>query len=112
MNQIFLWSAVILCALYGALTAFAGLGQVRAKRIQAWAAWGMILFGLMVVTSAVLILFNTDSALLVLLIGLVGIHAIAINNGYKMFGKINLSHHLARLVVSVILLGLAYLGMK
>ena len=112
MNQIFLWSAVILCSLYGALTVFAGLGQVRTKKIQAWAAWGMILFGLMVVTSAVLILLNSDSALWVLLIGLVSIHAIAINNGYKMFGKINQSHHLARLVVSVILLGLTYLGMK
>ncbi|RJP49343.1 MAG: hypothetical protein C4583_12750 [Anaerolineaceae bacterium] len=112
MNQIFLWIAVILCALYGALTAFAGLGQVRAKKIQAWAAWGMVFCGLMVITSAVLILFNIDFALWVLLIGLVGIHAIAINNGYRMFGRINPSHHLARLVVSIILLGLTYLGMK
>ena len=112
MNQIFLWIAVILCALYGALTAFAGLGQIRAKKIQAWAAWGMVFCGLMVITSAVLILLDSSFALWVLLIGLVGIHAIAINNGYRMFGRINPSHHLARLVVSIILLGLTYLGLK
>jgi hypothetical protein len=112
VNRIFLWIAVILCTMYGTLTAFAGLGQVRAKKIQAWAAWGMVLFGLMVVTSVALILLGSGSALWALLIGLVGIHAIAINNGYRLFGRINPSHHLVRLVISLILLGLMYLGMK
>jgi hypothetical protein len=112
MNQLFLWIAVFLCLVYGALTAFAGLGQVRAQKIQAWATWGMVLFGLMVITSAVLILLDSGFAFWVLLIGLVGIHAITINNGYKLFGKVNLSHHVVRLIVSLLLLGLAYLGMK
>ena len=112
MNQVFLWIAVILCILYGALTAFAAVGQLRAKQIQTWSAWGMILCGLLVIGSAMLLLFNFVFAFWELLLALVLIHLFAINNGYKLYGKINPSHHVARLLVSVILLGLTYLGIK
>ena len=112
MDHLFLWSAVILCTIYGALTAFTAYKQVGAGKIQAWAAWGMVWFGLMLVLSAVLIWSGSASAFWVLLIGLVGIHVIAINNGLRMFGRINLSHHVVRLVISLVLLGLAYLGMN
>ena len=112
MNQVFLWIAVILSVVYGALTAFAGIGQTRMNKIQRWAAWEMVLFGLIVMTSAAFTLLRSRMALWVLLIGLVGIHAIAINNGYKMFGKVNPSHHLARLVVSLVLFGLTWLALK
>lgn len=112
MDRILLWIATVLTTLYGVLTALAGLGQIRAKKIQAAAAWGLVLSGLVVVTAAVLSLLRSGAALTVLSIGLVGIHALAINNGYKMFGKINPSHHLARLVLSITLLILTYLGMK
>ena len=112
MNQVLMWIGAILSFVYGAMTAFAGIGQTRMNKIQRWAAWGMVLFGLMVITSAALALLRSGAALWVLLIGLVGIHAIATNNGYKMFGKVNPSHHLARLLVSLVLLGLTVLGMK
>jgi hypothetical protein len=72
----------------------------------------MGLFGLMLVISAVLIWSGSAFAFWVLLVGLVGIHAIAINNGLKMFGRINPSHHVVRLVISLVLLGLTYLGMN
>ncbi len=111
MTEIVPWIAAILCAAYGALTAFAGAGQLKTKKIQTWAAWGMILFGLIVVTSAVLILLKLGCALWVLLVGLLGIHAVAINNGYKMFGKINPVHHVARLFVSLFLIMLTIVGM-
>jgi hypothetical protein len=112
MNQILLWIAVILSVVYGALTAFAGFGQIRMNKIQHWAAWGMVLFGLMVITSAALILLRSSAALWVLAIGLVGIHAITINNGFKMYGRINPSHHLVRLAVSLVLVGLTWLAWK
>ncbi len=112
MNQILLWIAVILSVVYGALTAFAGFGQTRANKIQPWAAWGLTLLGLMVITSAVLTLLRSGAALWVLAIGLVGIHAITINNGFKMYGRINPSHHLARLAVSLVLVGLTWQALK
>jgi hypothetical protein len=111
MNEIILWIAAMLCVAYGVLTAFAGTGQLKAKKIQTWAAWGMILFGLVVVTSAALILLKSGYTLWVLLVGLLGIHAVAINNGFKMFGKINPVHHVARLFVSLILVMLTIVGM-
>ena len=112
MNQVLLWVAVIFSVIYGALVAFAGIGQTRAKKIQSWAAWVMIVCGLVVIAAGVLTLLHSTSALWLLGLGLVGIHAITINNGYKMFGKINPSHHIARLVVSIVLFILTYLGLK
>ncbi|MEW6241085.1 MAG: hypothetical protein AB1564_09800 [Chloroflexota bacterium] len=112
MTEIISWIAAILCTAYGALTAFAGIGQLKVRSIQTWAAWGMVLFGLVVFASAVLILLGSEYALWILLVGLIGIHVIAINNGYKMFGKINPVHHAARLFVSLFLIILTIVSMK
>jgi len=112
MDQIFLWLGGLLSMVYGALTAFAGYGQTKAGRIQTWAAWLFALCGLVVVAVGVMALFRASSAIWLLVIGLLGIHTLAINNGLKMFGKINLSHHLARLVISIALITLTYLGLK
>jgi hypothetical protein len=106
------WSAAVLCIAYGMMNAFAGLSQLRIKKIQAWAALGMMLFGVIVVAAGILILLRTMTSLWVLLAGLVGIHLLAINNGLKMFRRINPGHHLIRLVVSLVLLALAYLSFK
>lgn len=98
--------------MFGVLTAFAGLDQTRSGKIQAWAAWSLMFFGLFVTTAGALTLLHQRLALGILVIGLLGIHALTINNGLKMFGKISPSHHLARLVVSAILIALAYFGLK
>ena len=112
MNQVFLWIAGILSAVYGVLTAFAGLGQTRTQRIQAWAAWSLMFFGFLVTAAGALIVLRQSFSLGMLVIGLLGIHALTISNGFKMFGKINLSHHLARLVISAVLIALTYLGLQ
>jgi hypothetical protein len=106
------WIAMILSLVYGLLTAFAGLSQFRHKNIQAWAAWGLLVFGLLVATGGLLLLLSPGLSLPVMVVGLVGIHLLAINNGLKIFGKINPSHHLFRLLVSLTLLGLALLGLR
>ena len=112
MNQILSWMVSILALVYGILTMAAGLGQIRAGKIQAWAAYGMAAFGLAVAAGALLSLLGSPLALWVLGLGLLGIHVLAINNGLHMFGKINASHHLARLALSVLLMVLAYLGSR
>lgn len=112
MEQIAAWSAAVLSVIYGALTAWAGLAQVRLKKIQAWAAWSHAGFGLVTAAGGILTLLRSPYALWVLAIGLAGIHLLAINNGLKMFGRINPSHHLVRLLISLVLLGLAYISLR
>ena len=112
MNQFLLWAAGLLSMVYGILTALAGFGHTRMNKIQTWAAWGMVLCGLLVVAAGVLTLRHSASALWVLAAGLTGIHILAINNGQRMFGRINPSHHIVRLAVSIALLLLAYSGLK
>jgi hypothetical protein len=112
MNQVFLWTAAILSAIYGLLTAFAGLSMLRIGKVQVWAAWGFFLCGMLLVAAGILALLHSSLALWILVIGLLGIHVLAINNGYKLFGKLNPSHHLVRLIISVVLVGLTYLGLS
>ncbi|HMU93730.1 MAG TPA: hypothetical protein PKE35_12470 [Anaerolineales bacterium] len=112
MSQVFVWVGAVLAILYGALTSFAGFGQSKQDKIQPWAAWGMVLCGGLVVSSGVLALFASGSSPSMLVIGLIGIHVLAINNGLKMFGKITFSHHLVRLVISIGIIALNQLGMK
>jgi hypothetical protein len=111
VNQVYLWVGAILSGIYGLLTAFAGLTLIRTRKVPVWAAWSFFLCGLLVVAAGILTLFRSGSALWVLVIGLLGIHALAINNGFKLFGKINPAHHLARLLISALLMGLTYLGL-
>ncbi len=109
MNLVFVWVGAVLAILYGALTSFAGFGHSRQDKIQSWAAWGMVLCGGLVMVAGVLALFTSGSSPWTLVVGLIGIHVLAINNGLNMFGKITLSHHLVRLVISIGLITLNYL---
>ena len=106
------WTSAALVVVYGTLTALAGLGQLKVKRIQAWAACGMILCGLAVDAAAVLMVTGSTASAWVLAAGLAGIHLLALNNGRRMFGRVNPFHHLARLVISVLLLWLAVLALR
>lgn len=112
MDQISLWLGGLLSILYGALTAFAGYGQTKTDRIQTWAAWLFSLCGLVIMIAGVMALLRASSSLWLLVIGLLGIQILAINNGLRMFGKINPSHHLTRSVISIALIALTYLGLK
>ena len=112
MAQVFIWIAAIFSIIYGSLTSFAGVSQTKENKIQIWAIWGLVLCGALVIAGGIMTVLDVKAALWVLGTGLLGIHALAINNGLKLFGKINPSHHLARLVVSVVLITLTYLGLK
>ena len=104
--------ASILAGLYGALTVFAGISQTKGKNIQYWAAISMIIAGLTIIISAVLLIVKVWLSSSLLIIGLAGIHLLAINNGLKVHGKINPTHHIARLVLSVLIAGLAIWGTR
>lgn len=112
MDQILLWIGALLSVIYGLLTAFAGFSMAKIGKVQAWAAWSFVLCGILLVVAGVLAVLHLSFALWILVIGLLGIHALAINNGFKLFGKLNPSHHLVRLLISAILVGLTYLGLR
>jgi hypothetical protein len=46
-----------------------------------------------------------------LLLALVGLHALAIVNGLHMFGKVNWRHHLMRAILSLALIVFTVLGL-
>ncbi len=97
---------------YSLLAATAGLNQWRQKRIQGWSATGMLLTGLLMLFAAWLLWAESTNPLWALLVALVLLHALTINNGLHMYGKINWSHHVGRLLISLILLVLTYLSMS
>jgi hypothetical protein len=107
MHPLSLIAGALIC-LYGILNAFAGFSQLKAKEIQPWSAWLMLGTGLLLTVSGVTMAMQLSFSLFVLMIGLLAIHLLTINNGYRLHGKINLRHHLFRLVVSVILVFLSF----
>lgn len=109
------WSAAVLSLIYGGLTVWAGLAQIRLKRLPVWAAGLHAVFGLLTALGGLLTPFRLLPPMLplwVLGVGLLGIHILALYNGRKLFGRIKPSHHLVRLLLSAALLGLAYLGLR
>ncbi|WP_026883302.1 hypothetical protein [Clostridium akagii] len=97
----------IISIIYGVSSILAGaLGTINHKksRINIWSVVLMIIGGLIVITAPI-----TKSIYLVLL-GLAGIHVSAISNGKKMHGKLNIGHHLIRLIISIVIVTLCVLG--
>jgi hypothetical protein len=101
-------SASIVTAIYGVLTTLAGLIAIWGRKIQPWSAIGMAISGLILVLAAIMLIGGIAPAPYLIFIGLLAIHLLAINNGLKMYGKINPRHHLARLALSLFILGLTF----
>lgn len=92
---------IFIGGIYGILTILAGIVQLKQKKINKWANLLMILGGSLILTS---IIPDFNLGIYILVTGLISIHVSAINNGYKMYGKINLKHHVIRLCISTALI--------
>ena len=90
--------------IYGLLNVLGGVSQLRLKKIQVWAAWLMILFGILLLVAGVTVVMQNYIALPLLLIGLIAIHFLTLNNGMQMYKKINAKHHLIRVGISIFLI--------
>ena len=84
--------------------------------LVAWQAWqakqGNPLFNQLTALAAVLVLTaavipDKVNAVIVLLIGLLGLSAVAWLNGVAMYGKPHVRHHVVRLLVHLVLFGFA-----
>ncbi len=89
---------LIISIIYGSLTMLAGILQLKQRKIKAWASLLMLAGGLLVVISTAHNLFLAEY---IAITGLVLIHIAAISNGIKLYGRINISHHMVRLFISL-----------
>lgn len=104
--NIFSLALLILGIAYGGLTALSGSMQLSQKKVNMWAAMSMVLGGLLVIASVILHSEPGSYILLMLAAGLFSIHVAAINNGFKLYGRIHPKHHILRLAVSTIIITL------
>ncbi|MBI1742740.1 hypothetical protein HYR54_06690 [Candidatus Acetothermia bacterium] len=111
MNTL-LWLGVILACVYGIATSVAGVSQLKTQQVPHWAAIAMITVGALIVISAGLLVAGFNWGVYLLVLSLIAMHVLAINNGLRMHGKINPLHHLARFVLSAVIVVLAYFGIR
>ncbi|HEY8365408.1 MAG TPA: hypothetical protein VIK84_07515 [Haloplasmataceae bacterium] len=91
---------LVLGIVYGGLNILAGVNQIKNKVIKLDTVIMMIMGGLFIIISS--ILSDTSFYFLYLLIlGLVLIQIASIINGLRMYGKLHISHHLLRLIITL-----------
>ncbi len=97
--------AGILTLIYGALIAFIALKKMRKQILSPNQAATIGFTGLIIMFSALFIPFRIPSAFYALLIGLVAMHLLTLKNE-----KFTSKEHTMRLVTSVIILVMAFVG--
>lgn len=100
------WILILVIILYGGLTIIAGVIQLKERKIDLWSSILMIIGGFLIILSVIPFAIVSNYTLYVLIGGLGIIQASAINNGFKMYGKINPKHHLVRLMLSLLIISL------
>ncbi len=97
--------AGILTLAYGAFIAFTALKEMRQQKISPNSAALTGFTGLIIMFSALFIPFQIPSVFYILLIGLVAMHLSTLKNG-----KITSKNQIIRLVISIIILSLTFIG--
>ncbi|MBT3188253.1 MAG: hypothetical protein HN736_02980 [Anaerolineae bacterium] len=96
--------------IYGAFTAFDALKAMRQEKLSLSSAALMGFIGLIIMFSSLFIPFQIQLAFYALLAGLIALHIVAIKNDLAMHGKINPKHHIVRLIISLVIAGMAFSG--
>jgi hypothetical protein len=84
----------------GGLSVIAGILQAYVKNIKWWSGIILALGGASMIIS---LFFSSMFALILLALGLMLTHTSAIINNYNMYGKINKTHHFARLIGAILI---------
>lgn len=100
------WILLIIVILYGGLTIFAGIAQLKQRKINILSSFMMIIGGILIILSSFNETIFRYYTFYILILGLLLIHFSAINNGFKMYGKINKKHHLIRLLISILIISI------
>jgi len=102
-------NVVVICLfiigiLYSGLTILAGSTELKEKNINLWSCLFMIIGGIIIILSIIFKNLSMIYMFILLITGLIMIHIAAIRNGLKMYGKLNLKHHLVRLGISILII--------
>ncbi|MBK1811816.1 hypothetical protein JHL18_14440 [Clostridium sp. YIM B02505] len=97
MNIIF----VVITLLYGLLSIIAGIVGLKQKKSSTLATVMMIVGGAFLIMSVLFTKNNSILSGITLLVGLVLNHISALLSGIKIHGKVNVGHHLIRLIISI-----------
>ena len=73
--------AVLLIVVYGLLTAYASFQRFKAEEIEPWAAVGMFAASLALIGAGFLLGESSPYTLPLLIVALIGLHALAVANG-------------------------------
>lgn len=102
--------AILLLVIYAILTVWAAFQQVQQQRIPGWAGSAMVACSLALLGAGYFLGERSPLAWPLLLIGLLGLHVMAVLNGRRMHAKINLGHHVGRAALSLLLIALTWLA--
>lgn len=99
---------IVISSIYGLLSIIAGVSQRNnaISRIRNSGLYGLVSGGLLILLSIIGIITNRQIFVISLIAGLLVLHIIAIYNGRIAYGKINIKHHLIRLLLSIWLVAL------
>lgn len=64
----------------------------------------MVIAGLLIIVIPFAVIGNEILVIILLILSLIAVHVSAISNGLKMHGKINVPHHLVRLLISILII--------
>ena len=92
-----------LALVYGMLTVFGGIMQIKLKEVPLFSTLGFVITGGVVACTPYLI-FQSFYNVYLLTFCLFLIHVLALFNGYYLFRKWNIQHHIFRLILSVIII--------
>lgn len=94
---------LIIGIIYSVLTILVGSIQFKKRNINIPSSLLMIVGGILTILTIVFDYVIGNYTIYLFITGLVFIHISAINNGFKMYGKINIKHHIVRLSVSMLM---------
>jgi hypothetical protein len=95
----------IISIIYSSFTIYSGAVQLTKRNINIKSCFLMIAGGLLIIISLV-INSKVIYPVYMLISGLAFIHIAAIDNGIKLYGKINPLHHIIRLGISILIITL------
>ena len=99
----FFWIGTALAIIYGFLTLVSGVFQFKARKIPMWSAFVLTILGGAILISTLFILMN-PKVIMILILCFLFMHIMAIVNGFHLYGKINIRHHIIRFSISIVMI--------
>lgn len=106
--ELYSWILLIVSAIYGSLTVYAGVVGLRDKESSRTSDILMIIGGALILI-AVIPEALEDYQLILLIPGLIIIHIAAIINGIKIYGKITIRHNINKIFLSALIILLYFI---